>query len=427
MKRNGKKKLFLLGGISILIGTFLMSNINDVKAENVTIPSQSSIKDVNLYRCALEYLHHQEDYSYVITDEDLASLTKLNCEWDESDYEYVDGKYVGGGIRFMPNQHQIRDLSGIEKMVNLKLLNLSYSINEVTSIDVSNLTKLEELSLVNSKIESINVSNNTELKKLLLNVTDIDEIDVSHNTKLEELQLNGTYIRNINLENNSELKRLFIGSLNLNSLDTSNLTKLESLGIFNSKITSLDLHNSKALNFADLMDNQELTSINIDGLTDIMTLRVDSCKKLESLDLSNLTNLQQLGISNTKINSEQLNLSSLSNLKNLKINPYGVVTFDKSYIYRNGTKIDPTSKIATGDAYKKDGNETIIVINGDTTKDGDVDMKDVLQVYNHQRNEIDSTKPTISGYAPTQAADYNSDNSIDMKDVLLIYEEQKNN
>lgn len=242
-------------------------------------------------------------------------------------------------------QRQIQDISGIENLVNLQMLNLF--ANQISNIDVlKNLSNLKQLYLSGNNISDISVLKNLtnlqmlNLSKYYYDKSQINDISPLKNlTNLKQLYLSGYQLKDINV-----LK----GLVNLESIDLSyneisdisplkNLTNLKQLYLGYNKITDIsalsDLTNLQELNlgyvpFGGIPD--PVLEVNYNEISDISALK--NLNNLQTLNLGynqinnisdmsalkDLTNLQTLDLYNNKISDINPLISALKELPNLK-------------------------------------------------------------------------------------------------------------
>jgi len=125
----------------------------------------------------------------------------------------------------------VKELLGIENLVNLKSLNLEK--NSISNIEpLGQLNNLEELCLDNNDIKDISALENiTSIKNLSLSSNRIDDIsDLKNLSNLEKLNLADNGIMDI-----SPLSAMkYIKYINLSSNKINNVDKLNNLGSLNS-------------------------------------------------------------------------------------------------------------------------------------------------------------------------------------------------
>ncbi|WP_411678844.1 leucine-rich repeat domain-containing protein [Clostridium thailandense] len=222
----------------------------------------------------------------------------------------------------------IKDISGIENLVNLKSLDLTYSQVEDIS-ELKGLKNLEELWLYDNKITDISALKDlTNLKNLQLygnqitdipslrGLTNLEYIDLGNNkihdiTLLKELhnlkELNLVYN---NITDVSSLKELT--NLNSLNLDNNNITDISPLGKL-SNLKKLSLSSNKTTDISPLkglinlnslvLDDNNITDISpLKGLTNLNYLVLGSNKITDISPLEGLTNLSMLRLKDTPIN-----------------------------------------------------------------------------------------------------------------------------
>ena len=105
------------------------------------------------------------------------------------------------------------DVTGIEKAINLKCLEMFYCEN-VSTIDFSKLTKLEEVRVDGyiGELNISNLSNATTVKSLYIVDTDVSKLDFSKFTKLESLYISYSVKNDVDLSGIAK-------ATNLNNID----------------------------------------------------------------------------------------------------------------------------------------------------------------------------------------------------------------
>jgi len=155
--------------------------------------------------------------------------------------------------------NSISDMTGIEKFVNLEILDCSS--NQLTSLDVSNNTELVVLLCHNNQLTSLDVSNNTALKDLICDWNQLTSLDVSKNPALISLSCSGNDFTSLDVSNNTVLKSLICDWNQLTSLDVSNNTALLYLWCDNNQLTTLDLSNNMQIWFLSLREMPSLQEV----------------------------------------------------------------------------------------------------------------------------------------------------------------------
>ena len=301
--KNNKKKVI---GVTIVvfaafIFTFATYNLNNptyfnrlfANVLNNGKPANDAFEDNTFYSCVVDAYNSangtSKAYTDNLTDEELASITNLECKgWR---YSY-DAK--------------ITSAKGVEKLTGLTSLYLDNNL--FTNIDLTNNTLLEKLSISNEKVDNqlanIDISKNTALTELNLEENKLTSIDVSKNTALTTLYLGSNQLASIDLSNNTSLINLNLSSNQLASIDLSNNTSLTTLDLSGNQLASIDVSVYTSLTDLYLDDNQ-LTSIDLSNNTSLTTLDL-SGNQLASIDLSNNTLLRWLGIDDTPLKEDIL-------------------------------------------------------------------------------------------------------------------------
>ncbi len=292
------------------------------------------------------------------------NIEKESGDIYQSDVEDITDVYM--------ENNQIKDLSGIEKLTNLKQLNLcgnelkdiselknlanlesiDLSHNEISDIStLKNLTNLKKLNLGNNKVRDVSaLSNLTNLQELNLgyisyhgfetpdpeaNYNEIGDISTLKNlTNLQTLNLGYTKIKDISgLKGLSNLKTLNLSSNQISDISSvvNELNELKEL----SNLSDLNLSTNEISDISELNKLTNLKTLNLDGnkIRNINTLK--GLNNLQILDLGSnqisyisgaanalkeLTNLNDLNLSNNQIS----NIDEFNKLTNLK-------TLDLSY------------------------------------------------------------------------------------------------
>lgn len=124
------------------------------------------------------------------------------------------------------NQALISDLTGIEAFTNLTLL-YCYS-NNLTTIDVSNNTNLVDLNCSSNNLTAIDVSSNTNLVDLNCMSNDLTTIDLSNNMNLYSMIIDSNDISSLDFSNNPSIGNFrVLNNPNLSSINLYNGTLLD--------------------------------------------------------------------------------------------------------------------------------------------------------------------------------------------------------
>ncbi len=230
-KLNRQGILITILGVTmaIFLGIFILPNVlktftkdKPVLGYRVSIPSNatiphSSFKDKNFYACVVGNLNNSKinnktnrTFSHKATDAELKALTLLTCH---NSYN-------------TPESLKINSTVGLEKIPNLRQLNLIY--NNLSSIDLTNQKKLISLDLHLNNLSSINLSNQKELRNLSLGSNKLSSINLTNQKELAWLYLDSNNLSSINLANQTKLTSLSLSSNNLSSINLTSLGSLSS-------------------------------------------------------------------------------------------------------------------------------------------------------------------------------------------------------
>ncbi|VTX73561.1 leucine-rich repeat domain-containing protein [Gemella haemolysans] len=216
------------------------------------------------------------------------------------------------------NLYGVKDLSGIENLMNLTKLEINGEHNDIRDISsIANLTKLEVLSLENVKIKDISaLSKLTNLRILNIAGPFVDP-------EYSDAQNPDDYlIKNIEaLKNLTNLETLSIANRGITDINAlSGLTKLNDVILSGNSITDISaLKNLSELSNLDLTSNKNIEDISVlKDLTNLTNLWLTE-NKISSVEaLRNLTNLKKLYINVNKI-SDLTPLSGLTKLTHLSL------------------------------------------------------------------------------------------------------------
>ena len=252
------------------------------------------------------------------------------------------------------NDNILSKISNLNKLTELQYLNLNNNI--LTSLNVSALTKLQTLyvdnqkdsnnnktlktailpnsnslitlSVKNNALSELDLSKYTNLKNLYTRSSTIQKLDLRYNRNLETMdissqELNDLILRNVKSITSEKLKSIIEGALNLQVLTLQNNDNLTDISISNSNLQKIYFEDQKNLKTVTLSNNPKLYRVSLDKaksinklvlnnngittdgitglnvLTDLQYLNLSN-NSLVSLDLSNLTNLVTLEVSNQK-------------------------------------------------------------------------------------------------------------------------------
>lgn len=250
-------------------------------------------------------------------------------------------EFVSDLTRLVCSNQSIEAASGVEELTALTYLDLS--MNQLSSIDLSNNTALTEvylwdnqlvsidtpasatiLSLSINQLRSIDVSNNTALTFLDLSYNQLNSIDLSNNTALAILALWKNQLSSIDLSNNIALAELILSENQLTSLDVSNNISLNSLNLGINQLSSLDVSNNTKLTLLALAGNQ-LSTIDLSNNTALTSLSLVG-NRLRSIDISSNTALTRLSLTNNQLTN--IDVANNIELTNLELGSNSLIRLD---------------------------------------------------------------------------------------------------
>ncbi|MDW8800105.1 cell wall-binding repeat-containing protein [Clostridium sp. A1-XYC3] len=255
------------------------------------------------------------------SDENLEAAIRKSINKANGDLYINDVKNI---TSLSTDGYSINDLSGIEKLTNLRVLGIVG--NNITNIEpLKNLNNLESLYLSNeAELADISALGHlgklSNLTLLIPNLKDISVLKILSNLK-------SLSICDSNLTDISELKDcknlIFLSLMdneinNINAL--SELNKLKTLQLYNNQITSISaLKSLTNLNCINLADNQITNISDLKDLTNLTKLYLGENKITNIDDLKNLINLSKLDLSFNQI-TDIRTLENLTNLNELHLN-----------------------------------------------------------------------------------------------------------
>jgi Leucine-rich repeat (LRR) protein len=253
---KGYKNLVLLGGNSS-ISQDIEKNLSNEEVNDTIV----TFPDKNLETIIRKSINKQNSNIYT---SDVEKIIKL------------DNKHM--------DIEPINDISGIDKLTNLK--ELSLTDNKITNLEpLRNMTNLEELSLSNNKIA------NLEPLKNITNLTTLN-LDTNELTDISELK---------NLTN---LTTLTLWDNKITNIDAlKNLSKLQTLSLSENEITDIsplkDLSNLSTIYLAynrinDIAPLKELVNLNV------LYLQGNNFKNITPL--KNLNKLGKLILDSNEVN-----------------------------------------------------------------------------------------------------------------------------
>ncbi len=182
----------------------------------------------------------------------------------------------------------IKDLSGIENLVNLTSIELND--NEIS--DISGLKSL------------------TNLKVVYLNHNEISDISVFRNLpELQYLELGNNKISDISIITSlPNLTHLELGNNKITDISAiKGLTKLQYLNLYNNQISDINsIKGLTNLQYMDLYNNQIIDIGAINSLTNLSELILGENKISDVSSIRSLTNLNYLDLSDNQISDTDI-------------------------------------------------------------------------------------------------------------------------
>lgn len=196
----------------------------------------------------------------------------------------------------------IQSLEGIKAFNNASSISLG-NLNQVATIDVSNLTNLKIFSLFEAPYTTtVNASGCTAITNFNVRHAAVTTLDTSSMPLLRVFYCDDNNIQNLNLSNNNLIQYLVCNQNNLTSLNVSNINSLISINISQNNIPNLNLGN---------LPNLETIVCSANVLTNLNLL---NSPKLKSLEAS-FNNLAFINLSqNPLLNYIRLTNNQLTNL-----------------------------------------------------------------------------------------------------------------
>lgn len=266
--------------------------------------------------------------------EQIKALDKISEILDREGVIYLDSDKLGLFTNYksldLSNQNlaTLDVLKGMTELTSLNISNNQLTLEDETSKNVlKEMKKLEYLNLNNNNITNITeIRDMSNLKELYLNANKITDISVINNLKnLKRLFLMENSVNLVQIEDIiSNLTDFKISTESLKTIVNCDVNKITKLNIPYSAITMLpDLSKLSQLTQLDISNNPSIS--NIEEVSKISSLQILSLKNnnlhKKMINFSRLTNLTSLDLSNNSLWSEDLeNLKDLKTIQNLTIN-----------------------------------------------------------------------------------------------------------
>lgn len=200
-----------------------------------------------------------------------------------------------------------------EKLMNV--VQMSITGADVESVVLPAYPKMTQFSMNNSSVKSVDVSQVPTLTSLTINNTtaskfapQLESIDVSKNTELTYLSIQANQnnygkLKTLDLTKNTKLDGmgLYVLYNQLTELKLGENT-LTAINVQNNKLTSLEWEKLSGLKNLYAADN-ELTSINVSGMANLVWLDVKNNQLTGDLDLTANQKFQNVYVNNNKLTS----------------------------------------------------------------------------------------------------------------------------
>ena len=219
----------------------------------------------------------------------------------------LDGMVPTSNINLLTSldvsEKNIADLTGIEDFTALTVLDCS--INQLTSLNLSQNINLKELYFFNNQIASIDVSMLKDLKILWCQNNLLEIVNITQNPNIISLVCRNNLLKSLDVTKNASLVVLAFEKNDISSIDLTNNPILNRLQCGGNTLTYLDI--SKNLNIAYIScEENEITAIDTSNNLNLSTLICYS-NKLSELDLCKNSSLVVIDCNNNTLCRLHLN------------------------------------------------------------------------------------------------------------------------
>jgi hypothetical protein len=319
----------------------------------------------------------------------------------------------------------LESLQGIEYFTELETLNCSRcGLHGILDLSVNWKLRIVNCS-DNSGLDDLNLIGLTALAELrCTNCSNLSDPDLSSNGALRLLYLANCQLSNLDLSQNPQLMDLDVSDNYFTSLDLSQNRELLSLTCYSCEITALDLRANTKLEYLESDGMDSLQSLNVSGLTRLQHLDVSDCG-LTTLDVSDCALIVLECDHNpleTLILGEQADLESLYcyavELQELDLR--GCPILEDAWVNGTHTAYDWGLEVYNGDGlggYLELDKDQAVRANGqigDVNCDGRVTALDLIQM----RKYLVGQEPG-EGFSLT-AANLNGDETVNILDLVRL-------
>ena len=259
LEANGIENITLPNGI-------INVDLDDNRIKNIVIPS--SVRKLSLYSNLLSNITLPNGIEEVILVHN--KLTNLvipsSVKEINASFNLLNNITVPSGVETLNlSSNKISNITLSETLKSVSLSN-----NNLTNINLNNSTNIESLDLNKNPLKNINVTKLLKLKYLDLTETKLESnIDLKNNVELKSFSISGKeegeepLVENFNFSSNLNIKELSIGDRNLKNFDFGKYHNLKYLKLENNIMNpNLDLSNLTELKNLNLSENK-LTNIKV--------------------------------------------------------------------------------------------------------------------------------------------------------------------
>ena len=223
---------------------------------------------------------------YVLT-ENIDTVESLNVF--NKDIDDLTG--IEGFTALTSLEVSLNNLTSLDLSQNIALTYLDSEFNPLTTVDISQNVLLDYVRLNRTSFTTLDVTNNTALETLILTENELTNLDISQNLILEVLSVQNSHqLATIQFPVGGVLHRLNMSyTQQLTNLDFSQIPTLRSLFADASGLTSIDLSANPALIVLFVSENL-LTSIDVSENLALLSFYAKDMSSLVELNLQNGNN-----------------------------------------------------------------------------------------------------------------------------------------
>ncbi|MBQ4863763.1 SH3 domain-containing protein [Pseudoalteromonas sp. MMG013] len=212
----------------------------------------------------------------------------------------IEARLSGNQIKEIDTKHNIRlevldlsvnQLSSVNVTENPELVELSVTYNELVDIELYRNQRLKNLSVGNNNLQKIDITNNVHLVEFYAEYNELTTLDVSKNLKLNNLDISNNNIAEVDLSLNENLKTLIVESNQLQELNVRNNLELTSILANNNFLNEIDVFNNVELVFF-YAEHNALERINVENNKKLVSLFL-GFNALAEIDVSNNSELKR--------------------------------------------------------------------------------------------------------------------------------------